>query len=73
MAKCDIYIELRLSTNGAIFKKVENSRRILAARSLEIIESLSMMLTENGRRQKLNFLAPVLSRLYTKVKYLHLP
>ena len=34
----------------------------------EIIESLNMTLTTNGRRQKLNFLASVLSRLYTKVK-----
>ena len=33
-----------------------------------LIESLSMALTANGRRQKLNFLASILNRLYTKVK-----
>ena len=36
--------------------------------SIVRVESLSMTLTESGRRKKLNFLASVLSRLYIKVK-----
>ena len=56
-SKEDLQIRQRQALFATIFGVIARS-----------IERLSMTLTANGRRQKLNFLASILSRLYDKVK-----
>ena len=55
-------------SKAAVNRDFPKCSLLFSVKRVKLIERLSMTLTANGRRQKLNFLASVLSRLYDKVK-----